>query len=298
MPLPKFSTAADLRGSKWKSYLDDVYSVVPAAAFPLDLAEFNVFYAPLLKQYKIGVPALVDCPKAPGQFYTNMSGSHDPGGTVWQSQPQPYAAAPANTWVEGTHCADPEAVHAEQTGVWFYVAKGSGIFVNTGNTKVYPDHSDAVQDILGVPCDDTECGPQFSALIKAALAKGYDSLQFLKHDDQRCGNSAVELLVLHGSGAQSCGGGVGLRKGWAGVAVCACDPAKPCTNCGLDPLCGSSVEPATRFDWKRATIALAVSTGVLIIAVCFLAGFLGKCGARRPPAGPRHRRGHQPAWFQ
>ena len=34
---------------------------------------------------------------------------------------------------------------------------------------------------------------------------GYDSIQYLRHYDMRCGNTAIEIVDLHGVGAYPCG---------------------------------------------------------------------------------------------
>lgn len=283
MPLPKFVTQADVTPD-WAAYLTEVYGPLPDTAFPLDLAKFDVFYKPLVDYHKLPVKPISSasgCPTAPGAFYVDMSGAHDPHGTIWQYQAPPYTGVPANTWVEGTHCADPDARAQEATGVWFYVARGSGIYVNTGNTKVYPDHADAVRDLLNQSCKGLkggECSDQFPALIAAAAKAGYDTLQFTHHADMRCGNTAVELLVTSGSGAQACGAGISLKRGWGGSQPCVCDNTKSCTNCGLlDPLCGTLLQPTQdEFStFRNATIGLGVVAGALLIAVAILAGFLG-----------------------
>ena len=160
-----------------------------------------------------------------------MSRNHDPPGIIWQTQPRPYAALPANTWVEVTHCADSQAQDLEMQGVWFYYAKGSGIFFNTGKTISFQDHDDAVKYFLNKDCSGDlkkECTKYFSDLIKSA-SQSFDSIQFLNHADQRCGeNLSVEIIGLNGSGSLPCGAGIELRKGWKASESCKCST---CINC-------------------------------------------------------------------
>jgi hypothetical protein len=286
MPVPSFPDAASLaRDPKWSSYLDAVYGPLPAAAFPLDLSRFDVFYAPLLASLAIDLASVGAraCPK-PGEMFEDMSSAHDPPGTLWAYHAPPYAATEPQTWVEVTHCADPKARAQEQLGAWFYRAVGSGIFINTGNTKVYSDHPDAVKDLLGVDCRDTECSGQFPAIMAAAKAKGYDSIQFLAHGDQRCGLTAIEIVTVAGSGALTCSG-VAARRGWGASKACDCDRNQTCLNCGVDfPIAGSCLQPVggDSFSFRDLSIALGVLAGLLLVSTVTVSVLLCRKHRRRP----------------
>merc|ERR1719169_314590 len=88
-------------------------------------------------------------------------------------------SVPAQKWVEVLH----SSFSMDGSATWFYYAPGTAIYMWTGNTKVYDDHPDAIQDLLHTNCADNqkECGSQFHAMYDAGFKAGYDTLQFTKH---------------------------------------------------------------------------------------------------------------------
>ena len=83
----------------------------------------------------------------------------------------------------------------------------------------------------------SECTEQFTRLFTAAKQKGYNSLQFLAHGDQRCGLSAVEIVDVYGNSNYVCGDQSPnsaewkkrYRTGWNHSLECTCqyDKAQP-----------------------------------------------------------------------
>ena len=69
---------------------------------------------------------------------------------------------------------------------------------------------------------------EHSKHLRNARAAGLDSLQILHHDDQNCGNMAIELIHVHGKGFATCAN-VTLWKGDG--TLCECDSALRCASC-------------------------------------------------------------------
>ena len=153
---------------------------------------------------------------------------------LWHSLGDPvYQGFGANSIVEVTHKKDPFG--DEHHGMWFLYAKGSGVFLDLGNTKIFDDHGDAMK-YFGAQGNEDMC--------QKAAAKGYDSIQFIKHPDGTnypcaAGIGAswmnVEIVAVKLVGTYPCGQAQGtaaaLRAGWNGDKACKCDPNNPNTNC-------------------------------------------------------------------
>lgn len=101
------------------------------------------------------------------------------------------------------------------------------MWVFLGETKAYSDHPDAVQDLLGVHCGDTECIGNFPAMYNAIALHNLDTIQFLKHADMACGNGAIEIVDPRDSGIYPCGqkdsGLTRFKAGWQAQHDCTCD---------------------------------------------------------------------------
>lgn len=243
---PKFDTQADLqKDGGWSQYFKTVYGEVPSSGYPICTYELQMIYKGVLAQCNIKTPNTLstNCPKNAGQYYSRMSGFPV---TIQAWIYNPSLAHPSgsgyvagNMWVEVLH----SQFSMDGDATWFYYAPGTAIFMWSGNTKVYQDHPDGVQDLLGQPCadKDKECGKQFAALYKAGLKKGYDTLQFMKHADMQCnthnnqmGNYAIEIVDLKGPGTTTCSGNGGqtrFRAGWEAKSVCDCDNSQKIINC-------------------------------------------------------------------
>jgi hypothetical protein len=276
--LPVFQNEKDLKKSRFFPYLQSVYGTDTNFApsdFPLDFKTFDMFYLPLLKAVGLSPPVTRSI-KACGDFkeyelYLNMSGFHDPPGSVfvWKSK-SPKAAASASTWVEVTHCGNPNN-HEAIAEMWCYIVKGSGNFVQVGKTKAYNDHPGAVADLLNKKCSDTECVQYFDALFTAAANSGLDSVQFTGHADMTCGNRATELVLVNiGAGAGTCPTKNMQRfaSGWSHQHECKCDESKKCLSCfqfaapGVPPSAPAPSAPAGHA-WLWWLIPVSVIIGIL-----------------------------------
>mgnify|MGYP006145097855 FL=1 len=149
------------------------------------------------------------------------------------SSSPPYQGFPSNTIVEVSHHKDPFG--DEHHGMWFLYGKGSGVFLQLGMTKIFNEHDDA-EKFFGAQGNEDMC--------QKAAAKGYDSIQFLRHVDHvnyPCAKGIgaawmnMEIVATKLVGSYPCGQAQGtateLRAGWNGNKPCKCDPNNPNTNC-------------------------------------------------------------------
>lgn len=151
--------------------------------------------------------------------------------TAWFVKEAPFTAIPDSTWTEVSHCSGSTY---ETKAAFFYVAKGSALYVNTGKTIAFNRHSDAVEFFLGRPCAVQDkvgqCDKELPQLLPdAAVAKGYDSIQFIRHCDLcalpnlQCGH---ELMLLKTTdGGMACPKNVEFRTGVGGRDPCRCVPS-------------------------------------------------------------------------
>ena len=199
---------AGITRAAWEAYVRRLYGV-PSAAQPRlpRIDEVDMVYTRMLPLGGVESTGYDDCPR---------SGAHAP---MWLGQPHVvqaayYAAAaaplaiPSHGWAEVTHCGS----HVEEEGAWFYVNRGSAIYVNVGRTIAFREHYEAATyfnsygDISGIP--------------RAARAAGYDSVQFKEHcEGCRCDH---ELMLTRADGTETCPGGVELRTGLDASKPCIC----------------------------------------------------------------------------
>ena len=250
MKFPVFKSKDELETTPWFDYLTHIYGDIPDSSFPLDLNQFDLFYTNLFNLYNIqltdkciqGSDCFTVCPTQTGQLYGNMSNVLDMQHTLWIYHKPPYKQIPKHTMIEVTHVTDafPGQSKLETVGSWMYKATGSGIYFNTGNTISFQDHSEAARYFLNIEIScpiREECPSFFQSLFTKAKEKGYDSIQFLGHTDMRCGNTAIELVDLHGDGDYACGNKTkyNVYSGWKGVNPCDCDNHKVSMNCKVGP---------------------------------------------------------------
>lgn len=154
---------------------------------------------------------------------------------------------PPHTWAEVQHVA----TDGDQNMAWHYLAFGSAIWLNVGNTNHFDDHPAASKEFLGSVCHDdddhktaavhTECELDFMGWRTAALNRGLDSTQFINHYDCQCGETGVSSWAAHnrlcpteiidwkGTGVIGCASN--YRAGWAAQSSCDCDHSKGYANC-------------------------------------------------------------------
>ena len=131
---------------------------------------------------------------------------------------------------------------SSRIAAWFYYAKGSGVWFNMGKTWSGPDHADGykffhVSDRANPNLNEHMC--------EAAAKKGYDSIQFLRHNwhtpfCKGLGHTLnYELVSTKLVGEYACTSSDGksalIRKGWHGGEACVCDERKGYINCAGVP---------------------------------------------------------------
>jgi hypothetical protein len=222
-----FDTPEAYVHSPWSVYIRYVYGDDPTE-FPV-VFDPTILYEKALRAAKIKVSPLNPwwafwrCPQLRGQLYINMSRTHDPPASIWRWVPPPYQALPSYTKQEVIHSVDAD-IHGEEETYWMYFAPGSGIYTDIGNTISFSRHEEAINWFLGKVCDtatDPSCVRYFNSLASAARQRGFDTIQFLKHDDMRCGNSAIEIVDVRYSGNRTCK--PILFTGWNGSRPCKCN---------------------------------------------------------------------------
>lgn len=238
--LPCLHTLEELESSEWYGYLCDVYGTHQWSVedLPVDMSTFQFLYFSKIP-LSISIPRDLGkyrrCPQLENQLYADMPGPHNPPDSLYVYKHPPYTALFPHTWIEVAHCVDKHIQQTEEVGCWFYYLPGTGIYFNLGVTIAFQDHDDAALYFLDKRCPDTECsGKVFTAMFTEAKKRGYDSVQFLHHADMRCGNTAIEVVDVHGRGSDSCcGHPLSFRRGWKGKgSVCRCDSTASCLNCG------------------------------------------------------------------
>ena len=236
---PTFATMSALQQSSWSKYFSSLYGELPTS-YPLKLSSFWCFYLDKMQAAGATPPNSVgQCPtslNAPdGQRY-DQNNAYSSTDLTWLWHPvdsPPYEGFLSDTIVEVTHHKDPFG--DEHEGMWFLYAKGSGIFLHIGSTKVFNRHADA-ETFFGAKGNEDMC--------QKAAAQGYDTIQFIRHVDginYPCANRIgapwmnMEIVAVNLIGTYACGQAQGtapaLRAGWNGDKPCKCDPTNPNTNC-------------------------------------------------------------------
>jgi hypothetical protein len=236
----QFANQAALQQSPWAKYFVSLYGELPSS-YPLRLLDFWCFYKDKMTAAGVSAPQSAGrCPtsaSAPeGQRY-DLNNAYSSKDLTWVWHPlsstPPYQGFPSNAIVEVSHQKDPFG--DEHHGMWFVYAKGSGVFFDVGNTKIFNEHVDAFKYFGATGNED---------MSQKAAARGYDSIQFIRHVDGTnypcaAGIGAswmnMEIVAVKLVGTYACGQAQGtpasLRAGWNGDKPCNCDPSNPNTNC-------------------------------------------------------------------
>lgn len=219
-----FATREDLeRYPKWNAYLRSVYGTVPEEAFPLDLRTFDLFYKSRLDACGIPHPdpPAIACSTCYGETLTNMSLTHDSDDWLWVMQP--VRPVPSHRRTEVAHSNDFVGCQINDRGYWMYRSKGSGNVYDVGKTRTFATHRDA-ERVSGFHKDDARSYEFFRA-------HGLQSIQFTAHDDMKCGNTALEIVDLHGTECSTCLPRV--AAGWNCTMPCVCDDKARFLNCAV-----------------------------------------------------------------
>jgi hypothetical protein len=233
----------------WSSYFTGIYGDVPSSGYPICPGAFQFLWK--LKAAVTGVVQSDPADCAGGKDGTGMeldAGTYFTGSSFVEAQdvfafiynPNLYGVSvPANTWVEVQKTVFP----GDSGASWYYMAVGSGVWINVGSTAVYKDHPDMVSDLLGQACSDqsqdkfgdhpTECENNFNDIYQAAISKGYNTIQVTDHYDCTCGpegdsswkynrHCPTEIIALDKEDASNACSDM-LKGGWEASADCNCD---------------------------------------------------------------------------
>lgn len=229
--------------AKKQKYINELYH--DNSENTIDFESFDVYDRELLKKHDLQfgkiISARKQCPSNDGQLYTDLAFIPDPPNAIYKWKPPIFDPVPSNTKVEVQHVKDVDMrFNLEDNCSWMYMMKGSGVFYDVGQTIAFEHHEDAVKYFLNKTCSrgngmsSVNCDNEQHDLMEAAKSQNYDSIQFLKHTDQRCGLMRAEIIDLHGFGQQACGTDEKyLSTGKNGQIPCKCDNSKSHLNCDL-----------------------------------------------------------------
>eukprot|EP01063_Lacrimia_lanifica_P022186 TRINITY_DN29850_c0_g1_i1.p1 TRINITY_DN29850_c0_g1~~TRINITY_DN29850_c0_g1_i1.p1 ORF type:complete len:320 (+),score=61.74 TRINITY_DN29850_c0_g1_i1:67-1026(+) len=169
-----------------------------------------------------------------------------------------WAPLPDNAWVEVTHAVLPSEVGA----AWVWRQRGTGLWVNTGTTKVFPTPSNVSQTHqAAIAYLTANCTypvhpewPQAESDVFGGCAqeKGIDTVQFAPQDGQHPMGTfglygSTEMALSRFLGDSTCGtdtpSATLYKAGWRASRHCVCvnEPVDP--NCGLMPFAPMGITP-------------------------------------------------------
>ena len=202
--------------SDWWRYIAAVYDIGPdddPSLLPT-IGEVDVIYDRMLRVDNVNDEQWPGrCSKFITHPFRSGRAPHSPlvawmyrlpdGGLHDEYRVKGYESLADHAWAEVSHCG---GSGFEEHASWYYLARGSGVFVNVGRTRVFRGHQDAVRFFFGHDCAHGEfsCTEVWQTLPGAALAGGYDSLQFSHHCDLDCDDPAQDLWPGRGDG-NGCG---------------------------------------------------------------------------------------------
>jgi len=268
---PAFATQADLENDQWWSvYFINVYGEIPTWGYPICPGAFQFLWQGAVKNSGVVTTDPIDCAPnaaptykgegdelAEGSYYVNNAflDAQEVFSFIYNSGLR-GRHVPRNHWVEVIHTVFPGDIGV----AWYYMAVGSGVWFNVGETAVYNDHADAMAIELNGACIDsgqntwadvdpvssigaTECennkpktgeeGTGFKPLWEAVLSQGRVSVQFLNHYDCTCGpqgdssykydrHCPTEIVDLQDTDAENPCSNL-LRGGWEAGKDCGCN---------------------------------------------------------------------------
>lgn len=253
----------------WSDYFTRIYGSVPSSGFPICTGAFQFLWklsavaAGVVDDATVPTDCTADDPAGmelnAGDYYIGNAFLDALDFYAFIYNPNLYGVeVPPNTWVEVIHTG-----FAGDVGdsIWYYMAVGSGVWINVGNTASYSDHTDWVADMLGKDCDDntaedlfgppaTECEFNFQEGFDMAISLGYNTIQFTTHHDCTCGPGSqadssyhfyrhcpTEIVALGaGSGTAGCPSASIFRSGWGATGDCACAEGGDFISAVKDPL--------------------------------------------------------------
>jgi hypothetical protein len=189
-------------------YFTSVYGSESAAAPPCE--ELRMVWLPMLTNATLdsleGIGVFESSPPE-RPFYMPISRKAHPPNALWITNATELTAAPPHGWIEVTHCGSEEEADGKYgIGAWFYAARGSGLSLNVGTTKVGDSHHHIDDNMT-------------AALIDA----GYDSMQFVQKKEFYSSELRHEVLML-GASWQAVAATSGADMALSGLLRCGVYP--------------------------------------------------------------------------
>jgi len=246
---PRFESQSDLENDPvWSQYFNRIYGDVPYWGYPICTGSFQFLWHLAADEAQIASNPMQCKDEAnpfgqelwDGQYFTRQSGVEAISVFAFIYNSKYWGASvPQNNWVEVSH-----TVFAGDKGaIWYYMAVGSGVWINVGKTAVYEDHPSLVWDLLQTDCHDsvqdtgpspTECEDDFQAVYDAAISVGLDTIQITQHHDCLCGpigtssymynrRCPTEIIFLDDPNGAALACNSYLKGGWEAANDCNCD---------------------------------------------------------------------------
>ncbi|CAE6970660.1 unnamed protein product [Symbiodinium necroappetens] len=282
---PKFHSRAELLSSVWATYFERVYGAVPQVGYPICTWDF--WYLDRDSYERAGIAGhpvkyvidwlhgmnhvdvgdlydvkVTDVNK--GSYKNGLWIKHVKGGYGRKG----YGAAGNHQWIEVRHQGG--GVTGEEVGMWFLYAPGSGVWFNTGRTRVFETHAVAAEQLCGRqvgPNDATE-------MVRCAAEAGsLDSFQFQYDWDvpENVEIVAVNLQGVYPCGTAASGRVAAFRSGWMASSPCDCDNAARdgFLNCNLNQTVARvrGIGSSTSFATFHSEAVTSAVTGALVVSV-------------------------------
>eukprot|EP01049_Picozoa_sp_SAG25_P014980 SAG25_NODE_2862_length_1345_cov_5.800963_1_plen_423_part_01 len=146
-----------------------------------------------------------------------------------------------NTLVEVTHSCCDDINNPNDNGYWMLLARGSGVFVDLGRTRVFTDHHEAFA-FFGHP-EIRNIG-SYQNIVVPARAAGYDTIQFTHRCERLFKFEVLDVRApaFPGEGRDnvcrhSHSSAAAHRSGWGGQKACECTETNmACLNCMVNGL--------------------------------------------------------------
>ena len=268
-----------MSSSQRAAYLRAVYGEgVPASA---TLDNFRLIDAAAMQVAGVAAPAVPFdglCPAEVGWPFSGHHGSFDLPCTLYLydgNNDVPRVPFRSNQWAEVARTKEPNircagCAFSHFQGAWYYAARGSGIFINMGNTRAYPTHAVAMRDLLP---DETfsmqgiiDRGRKdkdyqiYERLFKKAHSMGIDTLQFTQTCNTVC-SQEIEIIETGGHGKYVCAVAVQMATGWNASKPCACSANLSQVQCGQPRNGGQCSAWLGKFNKQKRLVSGFTCTG-------------------------------------
>lgn len=172
-------------------------------------------------------------------------GSEGGGVRAVHGNPGLESGLPSRSKVEVTHRSDRKyfkwaansfkknsaKITNQDAGMWFYLAPGSGIFLDLGRTIVFEDHDKASRKFGCKRGCKSACLAE--CFTKRAAAQGYDTVQFTARHESLLKYEIMDTRVQKQKGGCPATDNPRFTSGWDGTRPCHCDPSSLKLNCGF-----------------------------------------------------------------